>query len=242
MLPSNPSHRLSFSCRLNSAIKYHCNPNTVDRVSVIQETSTCNYLMIVQTPRLCHDVAFLPTQKDDAHTIVCSPVLASDQVAKFEHSLAQLKRSEEESRIWAENPEADKIFHPDAKNDAQFVGDLELGAHHIVPRGVKIEKSAIVGGGKETYIDTVASSDGWVLTKEKLAKLGVKRPEEVERLRRQAESLAKGMRWQLDIVDTARGAEYRLVIGADRLEEKPNKDGAGDGAQGSEEEFYREEL
>jgi protein OS-9 len=53
------------------------------------------------------------------------------------------------------------------------VGDVIVGAHNIVPEDVKLEKSAIVGGGKETYIDTVASSDGKFLSKDEIEKLGL---------------------------------------------------------------------
>ncbi|OTA36250.1 hypothetical protein BTJ68_05475 [Hortaea werneckii EXF-2000] len=41
-------------------VQFHCNPQSSDRISLIKETSTCAYLMVIQTPRLCDDVAFLP--------------------------------------------------------------------------------------------------------------------------------------------------------------------------------------
>ena len=80
-------------------------------------------------------------------------------------------------------------------------------------RSPKIEKSAIVGGGKETYIDTVASSDGRVLSEEEMKKLGLGDPRAVEKLKKELEKIAQGQQWKLDVIDTPRGREYRGIIG-----------------------------
>ena len=231
-----------FRRRALTAEQYHCNPNSVDRISLIKETSTCAYLMIIQTARLCHDVAFLPPRQDNPQSVLCSLVLAPDQVASYEENLAQLKRSETEARIWAEHPEADKIFHAHTPVAPQIAGDLVVGAHRIVPAGVKVAKSAIVGGGsKERYIATVASSQGWVLSSDELAKLGITRRNDVERLRKRAQALAKGTKWRLDVVDTARGNEYRFVVGSDReSDEAKRKQTSDEETKGSEEEFYQD--
>ena len=51
-------------------IQYHCAPGTtVDRVNWIKEVTTCTYLMMVQTPRLCEDSAFRPPKPVRSHPI-----------------------------------------------------------------------------------------------------------------------------------------------------------------------------
>ncbi|OIW25745.1 hypothetical protein CONLIGDRAFT_663420 [Coniochaeta ligniaria NRRL 30616] len=57
-------------------VQYHCHPGIPgDRIGWIKEVTTCAYLMVVQTPRLCDaDVAFLPPEEGRAHGIVCRPV------------------------------------------------------------------------------------------------------------------------------------------------------------------------
>lgn len=100
------------------------------------------------------------------------------------------------------------------------VGDIYVGEHRLVPEGVKIEKSAIVGGGKETYIDTVASSDGKVLSKEKLEELGLGDSKAVDKLKKELEKIAAGQVWKLDVIDTPRGREYRGIIGDGEDEEE----------------------
>jgi hypothetical protein len=60
-------------------VQFQCDPSGGDRVAWIKETSTCNYLMVVHTPKLCNDLAFVPMKRtgegDGAHEIVCQKVL-----------------------------------------------------------------------------------------------------------------------------------------------------------------------
>ena len=61
-------------------IQYHCNPNGIgDRIGWIKEVMTCTYVMVVQTPRLCSDAAFLPPRESRAHTISCQQVVGSSE-------------------------------------------------------------------------------------------------------------------------------------------------------------------
>ena len=203
--------------------------------------------MVIQTPRLCNDVAFLPPQKDKPNAIKCSPVISEDEVDIYNDELHKLKAAEAEARIKAATAEAAAKILTGNNQPRQWVGDIEVGGHRLVPEGMKIEKSAIVGGGKETFVDTVASSDGKnrkVLPNKELEKLGLGDPKAVEELMKKLEQLADGQEWRLDVVDTIKGREYRGIIGA---EEEKNKESAkGDGETeeevGSKEEFYHEEL
>lgn len=210
--------------------------------------------MVIQTPRLCNDIAFLPPQKDEPNAILCSPILSSeDDIQDYERDMAALKQAEQEAEIWAADAEAAKVFlGSDAIQDYQVAGDIAIGARTIVPEGVTLEKSAIVGGGKEKYIDTIASSDSNAFSKEQLEKLGLGDEKSLEKLKKALEKAAGGQEWKLTIVETPQGRkEYRGIIGSDEKDEteKVAKDGqdggekaAGGGDEGSEEEYYKEEL
>lgn len=64
-------------------IQYHCAPGTtVDRVNWIKEVTTCTYLMMVQTPRLCEDSAFRPPKPVRSHPITCRRVVTSAEEAR----------------------------------------------------------------------------------------------------------------------------------------------------------------
>ncbi|KAL1636107.1 Protein OS-9 [Diplodia intermedia] len=61
-------------------VQFHCHPNTPDRIGMIKEVATCSYLMVIYTPRLCNDVAFLPPQENRAHAISCAPIVSPGDV------------------------------------------------------------------------------------------------------------------------------------------------------------------
>lgn len=203
--------------------------------------------MVIQTPRLCSDVAFLPPQKDEPNVVSCAPILGEDQVEDYENDLKTLRAEEKEADV----AEAGNILRG-GPSGRQTAGDIVIGGHSIVPSDLKLEKSTVVGGGEEKYVDTVASSDGRVLSKEDLEKLGLGDAKAVEKLKKQLEQIAKGQEWKLDVIDTPRGREYRGIIGNedDRKKEQekegkpnPGDDQGEDGEKGSEEEYFkRDEL
>ncbi|KAL5606897.1 hypothetical protein BROUX41_003274 [Berkeleyomyces rouxiae] len=56
-------------------VQYHCTPGaTHDSIAWIKEVTTCAYLMVVNTPRLCKDAAFLPQKEAAANTINCREI------------------------------------------------------------------------------------------------------------------------------------------------------------------------
>ncbi len=66
-------------------MKYHCVPELQnDKISWIKEVTICAFVMVVNTPRLCYDVAFLPPMETRAYPISCQ--LIADSVAT-EHLL-----------------------------------------------------------------------------------------------------------------------------------------------------------
>ncbi|KAK3293704.1 glucosidase II beta subunit-like protein-domain-containing protein [Chaetomium fimeti] len=61
-------------------IQYHCSPGaTVDRIGWVKEVTTCTYMMVVYTPRLCSDVAFQPPKPTRAHPIRCRQIVSTEE-------------------------------------------------------------------------------------------------------------------------------------------------------------------
>ncbi|OBT56893.1 hypothetical protein VE04_02339, partial [Pseudogymnoascus sp. 24MN13] len=60
-------------------IQYHCLATGVDRVAWIKEVTTCSYLMVVHTPRLCKDVAFQPQPQAETLEILCKPIIGEEE-------------------------------------------------------------------------------------------------------------------------------------------------------------------
>lgn len=197
---------------------------------MIKETSTCSYLMIVDTPRLCHDAAFQPPQKDLAHSITCQPVIPEEKVDSWNAQIIESKISQVESII-AEHDDLNSNPLRDVTEGLEgstkrgpIIGGIEVGAQALVgSEGKVIEKSVVVGGGKETYIGTVASSDGKQMSKEEMKKLNIVDPKDVEKLKGNLKKLAGRKGWKLDLVDTPRGREFRGIIEAEDQDEEKEK-------------------
>ncbi|KAH7145670.1 glucosidase II beta subunit-like protein-domain-containing protein, partial [Dactylonectria estremocensis] len=74
-------------------VQYHCVPGLKnDRIGWIKEVTICAYLMVVNTPRLCNDVAFLPPDETRADPINCQLIVGNDATPPL---LDQEKTTEE---------------------------------------------------------------------------------------------------------------------------------------------------
>lgn len=239
--------------------EFHCQPNNVDRITLIKETATCQYLMVISTPRLCNDVAFLPPEKAKPHPIACTPVMPATEIPSYLAARESIAADLDE-KMEAELTEALDQFDSGGtfgKPKPQIIGGIEVGARAHIPPGKKIQKSAAVGGGKEHLIATIAKSDGFMADTKVMKKLGIQNGKEVEGVKKEVERVAAGKGWRLDVVETPRGKELRGVIEAEdekngkkddtnlvRDEGKPeNEKGKKEEQeeQGSE-EVYKEEL
>ncbi|KAF2187078.1 hypothetical protein K469DRAFT_749457 [Zopfia rhizophila CBS 207.26] len=224
-------------------VQFHCHPQSADKIAMIKETSTCSYLMIIYTPRLCHDVAFLPPQENLAHPISCQPVIPESEIETW--NIAKLEDKIRESERLLALEDENPLREMSAGSEGQIkrrpvIGGIEVGAQVLVgSEGKVIEKSVVVGGGKEVYIGTVASSDGKMMSAAEMRELKIQDPKDVEKLKRNLQKLAGRKGWKLDLVDTPRGREFRGIIEAEDQEEEREEGGGGErgsgGGGGSEE-------
>lgn len=121
----------------------------------------------------------------------------------------------------------DKSSENPAKPHVIVVGGTAVGAKKLVggSEGRTISKSVIVGGGQETYVDTIASSDGRMLSEAEMKKLRVVNVRDVEKIKRDLAKVAGGKGWKLDVVDTPRGREFRGVVETDGKGGEGDEDG-----------------
>ncbi|KAF2146446.1 uncharacterized protein K452DRAFT_314730 [Aplosporella prunicola CBS 121167] len=243
-------------------VQFHCHPNTPDRIGMIKEVSTCAYLMVIYTPRLCNDVAFLPPQENRAHHIACALIQSSTDAGL---SQSTTKPKDNEPSI----EEIQALLGHDGQNEGDIsaavlealgygaaasmpvIGGTVVGAQALVGSpGKVIEKSVVVGGGKETLLATVAESDGRgnqkVMSAEQLRKLDIKDPKDVDDLRKRLGNMAGDRGWKLELVNTPRGREFRgILLDGDEDEGEDEgtaqEKGEAEGIQGSEEEYRQED-
>ena len=196
-------------------IQFHCHPQSADRIGWIKEVTTCSYLMVIYTPRLCNDVAFLPPRENKAQAITCREIVSSDSISDWE------ARKATEASI--------KLVSSGSESDSRpTVGGIIVGGQKKVgSEGQRIEppKPASQAPDEGTKVDIVAKSDpnekgGKVqkLSDKDLKKMDLD-PKTVELLRKQIEELADGKPWKLEVVDVNEGIrELRVVVEADEEE------------------------
>ncbi|RAL09240.1 PRKCSH domain-containing protein [Aspergillus homomorphus CBS 101889] len=187
--------------RRNIEVQFHCHPQSTDRIGWIKETSTCSYLMIIYTPRLCNDVAFLPPQQDEIHGIECREILKPEQVSNWE--------AVREALIAQEHAE-DAGF---TEERLPIVGDIEVGAQRLVgSEGKIIEKGRVASAGEENPVIVAKRENGQVYqrTRDELEKYGID-PEKMEDLKKGVDEMAGGKNWKLEMV-TVNGERQLNVI------------------------------
>lgn len=232
-------------------IQFHCHPQSADRIGWIKEVSTCSYLMVVYTPRLCNDVAFLPPREEKAEGIVCREVVKEEDVSEWEHR----KRGEAERKLVGETAATVE------GGGRPIVGGIEVGGMKLVGReGKRLEPPHNIQpgshghgmhGNNQDKMDVMElisqepqEKGGKVkkLSDKDLKKLGLD-PSVVDAARRELEDVAQGKGWRLEVFEVDGGRELRGVVDSDD-EDGDDTEGYEDGEDGEygSQEEYRDEL
>ncbi|KAF3020669.1 hypothetical protein G7054_g5065 [Neopestalotiopsis clavispora] len=230
-------------------IQYHCSPgSTQDRIGWIKEITTCSYLMLVNTPRLCSDVAFRPPPPSRANTISCRTIVPEAQQADWH---AQ-KTLEAQAAMLGQQLK-------DAAQTPITIGGVVVGGRQVLGKGEDGKEAPQLkpprSFHKEPIVEIIAlgntDEDGQleVLSDEELEKLDLD-PELVEELKKQIQELAGENGWKLQVVEEPgnNGREIQGVIDTEGgkaakgdAEGDEGEESESDG-QGSEEKFFKEEL
>jgi protein OS-9 len=207
-------------------VQFHCNPHVADRIHYIKEVTTCSYLMVVYTPRLCNDVAFLPPKENKANPITCRVIVPFSQLAS-RTELAALSPS------------------PSSSNTPITIGGLVLGAGKWA--GKEGQRMPIPANfGQDNFgkmIEVIArgksQAEGGqveVASDSELAKLDLD-PEMVEELKREVSKMAQEKGWKIEVVDAP--GEVREILGI--VDEGEDENSSKDDEEGSE-EIFKDEL
>jgi protein OS-9 len=235
-------------------VQYHCSPgSTQDRIGWIKEVTTCSYLMMVNTPRLCVDVAFQPPKEERANIISCRVIVPESGQAEW-HARKTL---EAQAAMVGRAREAAKA--------PIVIGGVVVGGRQIIGQGEdgkeapKLSPPRNFRGGSSSLnqlVEIIASASGkdeggevQIMTEEQLQELDLS-PEVIDNLKKEIQKLAGDRGWKLELVEVPGNARELLGVIDDEEEseskENSNKNGGkGEGkeeGEGSEEEFFTEEL
>lgn len=192
-------------------VQFHCHPQSADRIGWIKEVSTCSYLMVIYTPRLCNDVAFLPPRENKANPITCREIIAEDAVPTYEAR----QKAERERKLVAANPAGRPV-----------VAGIEVGAMKLVGKeGQRLEPPSQIsppGPHTGTKADLLARQDApekggkeFRLSKAEIKKLGLE-PKLVDEAVRELKQVAEGKAWKLEVFDAPTGErELRGIVEGD---------------------------
>lgn len=190
-------------------IQFHCHPQSTDRIGWIKELTTCSYLMVVYTPRLCNDVAFLPPQQDEVHPVECREILSPQEVSEWE---AMREYHVSQQLVDSGNAALDEV---------PIVGDIKVGGQKLVGKeGKQIEKGRMATIGEEKVEVLAKRENGEVkrLSKDELKKYDLD-PEKIETLRKRLEEVAQGKDWTLEIVEANGERGLRGIVDTDEEDE-----------------------
>ena len=167
-------------------VQFHCHPQTTDRIGWIKELTTCSYLMVIYTPRLCNDIAFLPPQDEDVHPIECREILAPEDVRDWEAT-----RDYKLSQKLVES----------ALPEHQVIGGIAIGANKLVGKeGKRIEKGIVASIGDD--------KSGFIAKREN-GKLVMASPQDLENYRLELDPEKEEMLFK-KLDDTANGKDWSL--------------------------------
>ena len=213
-------------------VQFYCSQQSSDRIGWIKEVTTCTYLMVVYTPRLCNDVAFLPPKAAKSHVIACRQILKPDEVPDWE-SRKILQTSQKLLDQTTSTPRP------------MYAGNIEIGGMKEVGRdGRRIEKGKVVSTAHERVETVVMQKDGQVqqLSKAELKKLDLN-PSAIEAFRKELEELAGSKDWKIELIDDDNGnAQLRGVLSNDEQGDKKNDEGQRDEEEEGSQEEYKEDI
>jgi protein OS-9 len=209
-------------------IQYHCSERLPDHIGLIKEVTTCSYVMVVYTSRLCEDVAFLPPKESKANIIACRAIVPDEEVSAWK----QRKTVEAEVSMRGGEPKQSPIN----------IGGVRLGGgKYFGKSGLRLKLPPNwLENNKAPDVEVIASSKGKaddnkveIISEEKLKKLDID-PEVVEELKSELQKLAGDKGWKLEVVEIpGEDRTIRGVVDADDEDENESKDGE----EGSEETY-----
>lgn len=224
-------------------VQYQCKLGLPhDKIGYIKEVTICAYLMVIYTPRLCNDVAFLPREEPRANPINCQLVVQDVNAAKPALLDATIQIRENFKGEGEKTTEGEEV---DTNAKAQVpinIGGILVGARNVLSAGDEAGKpptmlkppssyfpAAKKGKSKTTEVVARAASaeDGGkveTLTKEEVEALGLSW-DVIEEMREQLDTLSAGKGWRLEVVQEDGGQrELRGWIYGMEGDEEEGKD------------------
>ena len=213
-------------------VQFHCHPQSADRIGWIKEISTCVYLMVIYTPRLCNDVAFQPPKENEAQKIVCREIVRPEELESWRAK----KAAEVERKLVGSKGEASAS----STSGRPIVGDIEVGGMKTVGQEGKRIDAPKVFHPADVPGEVVAKwspteNEGKVqrVKDEDLREMDLS-PAIVEEMMKELAKLSENRPWQLEVHESQGGIRELRGIVEDEGEELQGEEGEASEKMGDE--------
>ncbi|TWU75721.1 Protein OS-9 [Metarhizium rileyi] len=228
-------------------VQYQCVPGIKgDKIGWIKEVVTCSYVMMINTPRLCSDVAFQPPVEKSANYISCKLITESDPSTLFldqQPTFAQTDSNDAMESVMNEDTD-DKVK---GKNDVTqiTVGGVLVGGKRVLSTGdddgkpLKLQALSQLLNPQPKILQVIAEAASKehggkikALTEEELEKLNID-PKTVQEMREKLKKLAGEKGWKMQLFQMNEEDEKELFGYVDDPEAVEEKGASGDRKDGS---------
>ncbi|KAK9436611.1 misfolded glycoproteins degradation protein Yos9 [Metarhizium brunneum] len=224
-------------------VQYQCVPGIkTDKIGWIKEVVTCSYVMMINTPRLCSDVAFQPPVEKIANPISCKLISESDASTLL---LDQQPRAAQPGNDGTKENIRQKDTNDEVnekKDAAQVtVGGVLVGGKRALSTGdddgkpLKLQGLGHLFAPQPKILQIIAEAaskenGGKVkgLTEEELEKLNID-PKAVQEMREKLKKLAGEKGWKMQLFQMNEDDEKELFGYVDDTEEEEGEGKPGDG-------------
>lgn len=251
-------------------VQYHCVPGLKhDRIAWIKEVTICAYMMVVNSPRLCDEVAFLPPDEQKANPIICRPIGEGATIPTIDQGTWEKAGDsvvEEAEANGAEATPGDGTPIKGSPESPLVVGGVVVGGRNIISGADEPNKPPTKLGSPENYfggsssnherliemiIKAQSKEDGGkveVLAADELEQLDID-PGVVQEMREEMQKIAGDLGWRLEIVEFP-DEDLRELRGYVDEEGEEGEEAQRDDTKGSEnrdeegskERYYKDEL
>ncbi|KAJ2080351.1 Protein OS-9 [Coemansia sp. RSA 988] len=98
-------------------VQFHCDSNSPERITLVEEIATCQYVVVINTPRLCVDPSFYDISASTVYDIKCQQVvpdtdynsLIEEQMLRLDSDGANLEEKVAEQNADEKQEEDDNI-------------------------------------------------------------------------------------------------------------------------------------
>ncbi|KAH8117337.1 hypothetical protein DFH11DRAFT_1541625 [Phellopilus nigrolimitatus] len=214
-------------------VQFHCSQAMTDSILYVKETSTCHYIMVIHTPRLCAEPGFKTRleQRDEAF-IRCREVVASEEAA------AAIDKTLPEAAYPFKRPARQPVLDVPAPPATNTHDSVRAGIDEKTAELVRRAVEALFGGGGGAGAQVRDGADGMHVVAGDEGDVIIEfvdagdAGETLDKLEERLEELLKGANGKLELVEDAlRAAGYEVSSGSQKgtdgdAEQKRKKDGS----------------